>query len=206
MRPQVVHKSARFGPVLARVCCLVALAIGVTGCDRSDDESARTRYCGSFCAALEKCDDGTDLLDCKKHCVSDDVRSDSYFQYRSECAEDSCNLWVDEVDSQGDDQCVGDDCFLTGCIDRKLTNVKLSEPNERACKALGTALGNCDGTLDRNAIFSDCERITPALSARYREDSQLCAESICADIQGCFDDLADEYNTDLKVFSGTVTR
>jgi hypothetical protein len=180
--------------------------LGLGGCDRSDEESVRARYCASFCEALETCDDATDLLDCKTHCADDDVRSDGYFQARSQCAKDSCNLWVDEVDSQGDDQCTGDDCHLTGCIEHTLAAVKLTAPEQRACEAMGTALSNCDGTLDSNAIASECKRVTPALSASYRDDSQLCAESACAKIQSCIDDLAKEYDTDLKVFSGTVMR
>lgn len=190
----------------ARGLCLATLILGQSGCDRSEPESARTGHCASFCQALETCDDGTDLLDCKTHCGDDDVRSDRYFQARAQCAKESCNLWVDEVDSQGDDQCTGDDCFLIGCIDHELAEVKLTEPEQRACNVMGTALSNCDSALDSKAIASECKRISPSLSPGYRDDSQLCAESACAEIQSCIDDLAEQYDTDLKVFTGTVTR
>lgn len=203
---ELTQRTCRTLVSAARLVALTTLTLGAAGCDRSDDETGRTRYCSTFCEELEGCDDGTDLLDCKKHCEADEVHSDAYFQARSSCAASSaCNLWSMEVDSQGDDVCTGD-CFLTSCTDRKLDDVKLSASDERACTAMANALSNCDGTLDRSAISSECERITPALSASYRDESQLCAESTCAEIQSCLDDLAEKYDTELKVFPGTVTR
>lgn len=189
-----------------RLLCLVGLVLGTSACDRSDDESERARACGSFCDALEKCDDGTDLLDCKKHCGADDVRSDAYFRARASCAQGSCNLWVDEVDSQGDDECVGEGCYLIGCIDRELSRVKLSPEQERDCVALGNSVSNCDSALDNRVIESQCKQITPALSASYREESQICVESKCPEIQSCIDDLAKDHGTELKVYSETINR
>ena len=144
-------------PVM-RVLCLATLLATLSACDRGDDESERTRSCASFCEALETCDDGTDLLDCKTHCEADGVRSDGYFKARSSCAQDSCNLWVDEVDSQGDDECVGDDCYLIGCIGRELARTKLSPEQERACTSMGNFVSNCDGALDNELIEAQCNR------------------------------------------------
>lgn len=186
---------------------LLLLAAGAVACDRSDEGSVRKQQCERFCEQLEKCDDRTDVLDCQKHCAADEVRSDDYFKARASCAEDdACNQWSSEVDSQGDDTCTGSDCHLRACIDRKLADVELTDEQERACSSMATGLVNCDAKLDRNAINAECQRITPALSADYVDESQRCVESLCGDIQACLDKLANREGTELRVFSGMVSR
>src|SRR5690349_1628575 len=100
-----VHQAP--GPQLAATPLIAALLL-CSACDRGES-SAQATQCARFCEALEKCDDGTDLADCEDHCKEDEVHSEAYFRARADCGVRlSCNLWVSEVDSQGDAQCDGE--------------------------------------------------------------------------------------------------
>jgi hypothetical protein len=181
-------------------------AVLILACDKSDDTSAQSKECERFCAQLERCDDGTDLLDCRKHCEADEVRSETFFHVRADCAQMlSCNLWVDEVDSQGDSVCSGE-CDLGQCVDRKLLDEKLSDEQQHSCTLLGSMVDACDPSYDATQVARDCEQISPLLSEKYREDSEDCVISGCGEIERCLDDLAERYETDLKVFSGSIKR
>ena len=199
-------KSA--GAVRGRqILCFVGLAgLLVAGCDRSDETGDQTHQCARFCNRLETCDDGTDVLDCRKHCESDEVRSQVYFLARADCAEDlSCNLWVSEVDSQGDGVCAGEDCDLNECLDRALLKEKLSDKAQHSCAVIASMLRACDPGLVTAAVADECEQMTPMLSENYLKDSEACVLSECAKIESCLSNLADRQSTDLKVFSGTIT-
>jgi hypothetical protein len=183
----------------------MACALAV-GCDKSEEGSQQSRSCEHFCDLLEKCDDGTDLLDCTEHCESDEVRSAAYFRARADCGEElSCNQWMSEVDSQGDDLCSGDDCNLNECVDHALREEELSDEQQRKCRVISSALSHCDSSLTAAAVAEECERIAPMLSENYLEDSETCVLSECSKIGTCLDDLADRHGTDLKAFSGAYT-
>jgi hypothetical protein len=183
----------------------IACLLGA-GCDQSEEGSEQSRSCARFCDQLEKCDDGTDLLDCRRHCESDEVRSQVYFRERADCSVDlSCNLWMSEVDSQGDDVCTGEECNLNECVDRALRDEQLSEAQDRSCKVISSVLSKCDAAPTAAAVNDECERIAPLLSQNYLEDSEACVLSECNKIEPCLSELADFHGTELKVFAGTLT-
>ena len=178
--------------------------VSLSACDRGDDASARNSECSRFCDALEKCEDTTDLLDCRNHCTMNEVRSDAYFRARADCGETlSCNLWASEVDSQGDDTCEGD-CNLIDCVDRALAKVKPSDEQVVTCMSIGTKLNACKMSLDAVAIQDECERTLPMLSSSYVEESTLCVERLCGQIEGCLSQLAEDYDTDLRLVSAEL--
>lgn len=188
-----------------RLLSLLGMACALAvGCDKSEEGSQQSRSCEHFCDLLEKCDDGTDLLDCTEHCESDEVRSAAYFRARADCGEElSCNQWMSEVDSQGDDLCSGEDCNLSECVDHALREEELSADQAHRCKVISSALSHCDSSLTAAAVAEECEQIAPVLSENYLEDSETCVLSECSKIGTCLDDLADRHGTDLKVFTGT---
>jgi hypothetical protein len=175
-----------------------------TACDRGS-QSAHGGQCARFCAALEKCDDATDVQDCEDACSDDQVHSSTYFEARADCGEKlSCNIWVNEVDSQGAPRCEGE-CALVDCVDDRLAKVKLSQAEDQACGSLSTKLNACDPALGVDQSQHACARTTPLLSSAYLDESQLCVERKCSEINSCLDDLADEYGTDLRLFSGKLS-
>jgi hypothetical protein len=182
--------------------CLAVVAFW--GCDRGDSDSARRGECGRFCESLEKCDDATDLLDCKEHCEEDDVRSDRYYRARADCGEKlSCSRWVHEVNGRGEDVC-NDDCNLIDCVDDRLSQVKLSDQEKDVCMALGTKLNACNSSLDASLVMAECEDVLPVLSETYLQESARCGEQLCAQIETCMNKLSDRHQTDLKLFSGPL--
>jgi hypothetical protein len=183
----------------------MACALAV-GCDQGEESSAQSRACARFCDLLEKCDNRTDLLDCTRHCESDEVRSTAYFRARADCGDElSCNQWMSEVDSQGDDLCSGEDCNLNQCVDHALRDEELSAEQERKCEVISNMLSNCDSSLSVTQVAEECERMAPLLSQNYLEDSETCVLSPCVKMGPCLDDLAERHGTDLKVFTGTFT-
>jgi hypothetical protein len=192
--------------VLARAGLALATLSAASACDRADEASRQATQCARFCAALEKCDDATDLQDCEDHCEADEVHSDSYFEARADCGEElSCNLWVTEVDAQGDAQCDGA-CNLVDCVDDALAKIKLTKQEDQVCSRVANKLNACDPDLSVSSTESMCSDATPLLSPDYMGDSQLCIDRECGQITGCLDDLADEYSTELRLFSGTISR
>jgi hypothetical protein len=201
-------RTRRFGSLeparhSALLCVLGMACALVIGCDKSEESSAQSRSCERFCDFLEKCDDGTDLLDCTQHCESDEVRSTAYFRARADCGNElSCNQWMTEVDSQGDDLCSGEDCNLNECVDHALREEKLSEEQDHACRVISSMFSACDPSLAAADVADECERIAPALSDDYLEDSETCVLSECSKIAACLNDLAERHGTDLKVYTG----
>jgi hypothetical protein len=184
---------------------LLISTLTAIACDRGDSGAKHTTQCARFCAALEKCDDATDVQDCEDGCTADQVHSDAYFKARADCGEKlSCNVWASEVDSQGAPRCEGD-CDLVDCVDDVLAKVKLSQPEVQACTSVSTKLDACDPSLDEDESQRSCTRATPLLSRLYLDESQLCVEQKCSEINGCLDDLADEYGTELRLFSGKLS-
>ena len=184
---------------------LLAVALVGSACDRADDASAQATHCARFCEALERCDDGTDLADCEDHCEADEVRSDAYFRARADCGEKlSCNLWMTEVDNQGDPTCQGE-CNLSECVDDTLAKIEPSQEEEQVCSSIGTKINACDPTLETRSTMRGCVRTTPLLSPAYLAESKLCLERECAEINTCLGELADEYGTELRLFSGALT-
>jgi hypothetical protein len=180
---------------------LISLA---PACDRAETGGARRSECARFCASLEKCDDATDLLDCRDQCDADDVRSDRYYAARADCAEKlSCSRWVHEVNGRGEDVCNAD-CNLIDCVDDSLGQLKLSDAEENVCMALGTKINACKPSLDAREVKAECEDVIPVFSPAYLEDSERCGEQECGLIAGCFDKLSDRHQTDLKLFSGAL--
>lgn len=189
--------------VLARSGLVLATLYSTSACDRGDSSRQATQ-CARFCAALEKCDDATDVQDCEDHCEADEVHSDAYFKARAECGEElSCNLWATEVNAQGDAECTGE-CDLVDCVDHALAKVELTKQEDQVCSSIATKLKACDSSLALNATERMCTEATPLLSSAYLGDSRLCIERECEEISSCLDDLADEYSTELRLFSGTL--
>lgn len=177
-------------------------ALAVCACDRSDDDGARRSECSRFCEALEKCDDTTDLLDCRDQCEEDDVRSNRYYRARADCAEElSCSRWVKEVNGRGEDVCSGS-CNLIDCVDDALGQLKLTDLEQNVCMAIGTKLNACDRAREPALTSAECETVLPVLSEAYLEASIRCGEQLCDQISSCIDKLSDRYQTDLKLFSG----
>jgi hypothetical protein len=180
---------------------LSLLALALFACDR-DGNSARSGECARFCEALEKCDDATDLLDCRDQCEEDDVRSDRYYRARADCGEElSCSRWVKEVNGRGEDVCSGS-CNLIDCVDDALGQLKLSDLEKNVCMDIGTKLNACDPSLEPGSISAECELVLPVLSETYLEASVRCGEQLCPQISSCLEKLADRHQTDLKLFSG----
>ena len=183
---------------------LLVTAMIMAACDRGDADSVQATHCASYCAALEKCDDGTDLADCEDHCKADEVHSDAYFKAQANCGEElSCNLWVTEVDNQGAPNCQGD-CDLKECVDRALAKVEPTQEQEQTCSSIGSKLNACDPGLASRSTAHGCTRATSLLSPAYVQDSELCLERDCDEINSCLDELADEYGTELRLFSGML--
>lgn len=202
-------RHSRLAGAARRAACRVSLAAvwvaALTACDRTEAGAARHDECARFCDALEKCDDATDLLDCREQCEADAVRSDRYFRARADCGEKlSCTRWMQEVSNKGDDVCTTGECNLSECIRRALDAVELSDAEQDACMALTTKLKACNPALDASEVSMQCEDTTPALSEGYRAESERCGAQDCAQIDACFEKLADRYQTTLKLFSGKV--
>jgi hypothetical protein len=171
---------------------VAALVLGsvTAGCD--DSPSVRERACEAICDRFESCDDGTDVADCQEECVAQAFRSDRYFETRQDCAEAlSCNRLVDESEL---DDCVGD----------ALRNDKVSDETERICEGLGNKLADCDGAIDGEEVATECRNVAITLSPTYLVESDECGRARCAEVIACFEDLADDYDTDVKLYSGTL--
>lgn len=182
---------------------LLAALFACGACDRNESSYQATQ-CARFCEALEKCDDETDLADCQDHCEEDEVHSAQYFRARADCGERlSCNLWVNEVDRQGDPQCDGD-CDLVACVDSAMAKVDPTDQQEQVCSSVTNKLTACDSHLNEDATERACLRATPALSADYLLESERCIDRKCGEINQCLTDLADEYRTELRLFSGDI--
>jgi hypothetical protein len=196
-----VHHLLRVPSVSATL--LAAALLVCSGCDRSES-STQTTQCARFCEALEKCDDETDLADCQDHCQEDEVHSAAYFRARADCgARLSCNLWATEVDRQGDALCETE-CDLNDCVDNAMADIEPTDAQEEVCSSIGTKVNACDPSLEVDKTERACLRTTPVLSDQYLADSERCVDSQCGDINQCLDDLADEYSTDLKLFSESI--
>lgn len=192
---------AELGMRWAAVGGLAAIALFLSACDRDDAGAARRAECNRFCESLEKCDDATDLLDCRDQCEEDDVRSDRYYSARADCGEKlSCSRWVNEVNGRGEDVCT-DNCNLVDCVDDALGKLELTEREERVCMRLGTKLNACDTSRQVSSVIEDCEAVIPILSEAYLDDSERCGEQVCAEISSCFEKLSDRHQTDLKLYS-----
>jgi hypothetical protein len=181
---------------------LLLFALGLVACDRDDASAARRSECSRFCGSLEKCDDATDLLDCRDQCEDDDVRSDRYYRARADCGEKlSCSRWVNEVNGRGEDVCT-DDCNLVDCVDDALAELKLSDDEQQACMALATKLNACEPSRQVSSVIEQCEAVIPVLSKAYLDDSERCGEQACAEIPSCFAKLSDRHQTDLTLYPG----
>ena len=152
-----------------RLAAPLLMALTLVACDRSDDDGVRSSECSRFCGSLEKCDDTTDLLDCRDQCEEDDVRSNRYYRARADCADElSCSRWVKEVNSRGEDVCSGS-CNLVDCVDDALGQLKLTDLEKNVCKDIGNKLNDCDRSREPEVTSADCEAVLPALSDSYRE-------------------------------------
>jgi hypothetical protein len=169
---------------------VVALVLGGTAIACDDAPSRRQKACEAICDSFEKCDDATDVADCQNDCVVQSFRSDRYFETRAECAESlSCNRLEDESEL---DDCVGD----------ALRNDEVSDDAESICEGLANKLADCDASIEGEEIANDCRKIAVTLSPTYLAESDACGRARCAEVISCFEDLADEYDTEVKLYSG----
>jgi hypothetical protein len=170
---------------------VAALVLGVTTIACDEGQSAREKACEAICDRFESCDDATDVADCQDECVAESFRSDRYFETREECAQSlSCNRLVDQSEL---DDCVGD----------ALRNDKVSAETENICEGLANTLADCDDAIDGDEVVAACLEIAITLSATYLAESDECGRARCAEVVACLDDLADDYDTDVKLFSGS---
>lgn len=180
-------------------CALLAMA-----CD-DGGPSARTEACRRFCEALEKCDSDTDLMGCEQTCTAQAFRSDGYLEAKASCTQAlSCNEYRDEFGPQGQDECEND-CVVGDCIDDALQKTELSQEEERLCESIGNKLDACDEALDADDVARDCERALPRFSSEYTKATEACVDLVCADIEQCLDELADEYDTHEELVSAALS-
>jgi hypothetical protein len=176
----------------------------VLGTACQNDESTRSSACKLFCQRLETCDDSTDLSGCTIACKEQTYRSDVYFEMRAECASLSCNHWASQVTSDGEDDCSGT-CALPDCIDDKLDSVELSRTEQQLCDAVKNKLLGCDTSLDPDAVADQCRNVVLSSSGDFATKSRDCVDKPCVEIDRCLDKLSDQYNTDLRIFSGPLS-
>lgn len=181
------HTAQRFA--------LGALVFTTLACDDGDTDSVRSLKCDEICAHYEMCDDGTDETGCQDRCKAETFRSDTYFEVKAECATDlTCNRLEDQDDSQD----------LTDCIRRTFRDQDANDDVQNLCTSLGNKLSDCDSSLEREVVSSQCEPVAITLSEEYLSASQSCANEICANVESCLENLADDYATRVKVYDGEI--
>jgi hypothetical protein len=199
---QVPRIFTRITVTLGAALGVGSLALVAGSCE--DSVSARTAACRKFCTELEECDDRTDQLGCVEGCQSQKFRSDLYFDVRASCAEMSCNQWASEVTDQGIDACSASQCVLIDCIGDQLQKLDLSKSQGELCKGVTTKLLSCDKTLDEDDVAEQCQHFVLSSADDFVEASRSCVDEACADIERCIERLADKYDTDARIFSGTL--
>lgn len=171
---------------------LFALALSASGCDDGKAATVREKKCGEICTRYEMCDDATDQTGCEENCNAEAFRSDTYFEVKAQCVTDlSCNRLGDRDDSAELADCVGD-------------ALRDKQPDDEAitlCKRLANRLPDCEADLDSDQVQSDCEGVAITLSDEYLDGTSACSDdNACKDVAGCLDELADTYDTDIKVY------
>lgn len=192
---------------MVRISIPVALVLlpSLMACDQGDEAPARETHCKSFCEKLDMCDDSTDVLGCVNRCQAEDFRSSAYVAARADCVGSlSCTRFVDEVGPQGEDDC-DTNCELLDCVGDTVASLELSDDQEGFCSALTSKLYACDSSLDEGEVMKDCGDVLVTLSDEYLTSSRDCVETNhCDEIVDCLGELADRFDTDIKVFDGRL--
>jgi len=169
------------------VWCVACWAGVVAGCD---DGSARDSQCNRICEKRELCDSHTDEMDCIDSCLSQGHLSDAFVSEWAGCvAPDSvsCDKAMDEI-------------WVDDCVTDALRAQDPSELLEDVCTALASKLAACEDGVDPLSVRSACLRGDALkLSDDYLERSRSCVDSLCEELDDCFEDLADDNNTDLSI-------
>lgn len=172
--------------------CVVVSAWALGGCD----EAPRSSRCSSICAKRELCDSNTDEAGCVDDCQARNYLSDDYIAYWAQCvAPDSvsCNLAMD-------------DAAVDDCVTDKLRAQPPSDLVDQVCRALSSKLAACDD-VDAPETERACQRgDSLKLSDDYLEKSRECVDALCEDVEGCFADLADGYNTNLSIVPSVASQ
>jgi hypothetical protein len=182
-----------------------AATLGLTGCDDGETVPVRVTECRKVCEQRDMCIRNTDLADCEQRCDQQDFRSDLYYRAKARCVTDgtlSCDEWAEELDERGEDLCSDpDSCNLAACIQAELARQKVSAEQEQTCRRMSNVLAICEDAVDADDLAASCEDRLLEVSAEYAARTEECVlDSSGCNQQGCLDDLADMYGTDLRVF------
>lgn len=180
----------------APVVGLTVLTSIAFGCDDGRAVPFREHKCNEICARYEMCNDETDLTDCQSACSAESFRSDVFFDMKAQCVNGlSCNRLEERDESAA----------LADCIRDDLRDKQLSSSMWEMCRDLANKLAACVSTVDPSALQESCESIAVTLSSEYVVASQDCTQLRCAEISSCLSELADAYDTNVKVYSGKST-
>jgi len=179
-------------------CTAPALGLAIltslaSGCDDGETVTFRQEKCGEICARYEMCNDETDVTDCESACAAEVFRSDTYFELKAKCVTNlSCNRLIERDDSVTLNDCVGD----------AMRDEELGPDASDLCMGLSTKLAACVSSVDVGEVHSRCEAVAITLSEDYLAGSQACSLKGCAEISSCLAELADTFDTDVRVYSG----
>ncbi len=182
---------------------LVVLAmVGAAGCGDDEKPSVAERTCKQVCAKFEMCSDETDVSGCEQDCAAETFRSDAFFTTQADCAEQlACNKLVT---SGGDNLCKGDPtCELNDCA-RDSLDVEPTEEQKDLCASLGNKAEDCNAALEDDVVEEQCLKAVVGLSDAYVADSGKCLEESCSGVVGCLDNVADDYDAPVRIFSGEL--
>lgn len=176
---------------------LTVLTAFAFGCDDGETVTFREKKCDEICARYEMCNDETDVTDCESDCSAESFRSDTFFDVKAQCVTDlSCNR-LDERDES---------VALNDCISDDLREKKLGDDALDICMGLSNKLVDCPVDVNTSEVREDCERIAITLSEEYLDGSGDCSRLTCSELSACLSDLADTYDTDVKIYSGPSTK
>jgi hypothetical protein len=185
-----MSRSIRTNSTLVLAVWGALLVGGLVGCD-DGDVSIRVQKCQTICERYEMCDDATDVPGCEERCSAEDFRSDTYFEVKAGCVETlSCNRLADGDASSE----------LEDCLRRALRDERPSSRVEDLCRGLANKMSDCDDSQEQESLRASCERVAVTLSEAYLDGSEDCALERCSNVELCYQDLADAYDTNVRVF------
>jgi hypothetical protein len=179
---------------------VVFAAAWTYACGDEDKPTVAERTCKQVCAKFEQCSDETDVSGCESDCASAGFRSDAFFSTQARCADQlACNKLVT---TGGDSLCNGAaDCPLWDCV-RDQLDVQPSEEQHDVCKEIGNKVEDCEPTIDDDVAEEQCLDAVVTMSDAYTQASQECFREACSGIVDCLDGLADDYDANVRIFSG----
>ena len=132
---------------------------------------------------------------CRDKCAGESFRSDTYFEIKADCVTGlACNRLQSRDESED----------LSDCVRRAFRDEATGDEAQMLCTSLSNKISDCDSEIERESVLDECEPIAMTLSDDYLSDSQTCAGELCANLEKCLKNLADDYDTNIKVFSGEI--